>query len=141
MAGGNHNHVQTINPAPQEIPGDLKYIADFLLSSSSELSLRKGNLNDSVKVDFFKGKHAANALMREVFQKKKQTQATVSSRDEAEDYLQKLLQNGLIVKVDKKAGSKELQVSPDKIFDPLDYYCWIYQGSQLWGRLMGLTLF
>jgi translocation protein SEC62 len=118
-----------------EIPKDVLAITKFLQSSASELKTRDGVLNGQRAV-FFKGKHAVNALLREPFQKKKVLE--IPDREVGNQYLQKLLENHMILQVGKESGNKTLQVVQSNAFNANEYYIWLYQGSQIGGMMMGI---
>ena len=125
-------------PAEQQLPKELVTLADFLLSPASELNIRHGTIQGQ-RADYFKGKHAENALMRDAYKKKMGKTIPLESRDDCSKYLQDMLRLGMILKVQKEQGSKVMHVSSDRIYANENIYIWVYQGNQLWGRLMGKT--
>ena len=127
-------------PQQTELPPDLKLVADFLISSESALNLRDGTI-EGQRAQYFKGKHAENALLRDTYQKKHAKTVPLNSREECDKYLQELLKLGLILKVVKGEGSKKLSISSDRIYHADNIYIFIYQGSQLMGRLMGTCIY
>ena len=84
------------------------------------------------------GKHAVNALLREPFQKKKPE--TVKDRESGNALLAQLHQHRLIVRVDKAAKSKILNLTQEQFFSPDSYYIWVYQGSPMRGMLIGAAV-
>ena len=78
--------------------------------------------------------------MRDAYQKKHGKNLPLSSREECGKYLQELLKLGLILKVTKDQETKKLSISPDRIYTAENIYIWVYQGSQLMGRLMGMLM-
>lgn len=102
-------------------------MAEYLLSSNSKLRLRQGIINQQ-RVSYFKGKHAVNALLRDDYKSRKNMPA-VTDRDEGNKYLSDLLQNNMIMKVDKKPNEKILGlINPEnQKFNPDQFYIWLYQ--------------
>ncbi|KAJ1933955.1 Translocation protein S62, partial [Linderina macrospora] len=109
--------------------------ASYLHSpGSSGLRAREGVLNGR-RVQFFKGKSAINALTKDEDGRK----AKFSSREEAEEWMQALLDYQLIVRCDKGAdGTRTLRINPMQNFDEDGYYGWLYEGSQLLVILGGI---
>ncbi|KAI8826008.1 translocation protein Sec62-domain-containing protein [Fimicolochytrium jonesii] len=129
----------------KSIPKEFVATADFLRSGDAKLTLKQGTL-DGRRVDFFKGKHAVNALLRKPSPKR----PTVTSRPTAESHLSELHRNGLFIQVDRSSKPTKpttpgggpppipLQLSqPQAPFSPDNYYAWVYEGSQLKGILIG----
>ncbi|KAJ3147477.1 Translocation protein S62 [Geranomyces variabilis] len=113
-------------------------IADFLRSSEAKLSIKQGVL-DGRRVDYFKGKHAVNALLREPY-KKGGKRPPVESRTTGETILSEIHSHGFFLKVDKAGKAKQQNltlVQDQSTFEPEAYYVWIYEGSQLKGMLIG----
>ncbi|KAJ1918839.1 Translocation protein S62 [Mycoemilia scoparia] len=120
-----------------EVPKEVMNIAKFLRNSSkSGLHLRDGVLNGR-RVEYFKGKSAINALLKEQGGQKPKA----SSEEEANDYLLQMVQAGLIVRCDRgKENVHMLHLSPLQEFKRDHYYAWVYEGSQILVILGGIGL-
>ncbi|KAI8843100.1 hypothetical protein BC829DRAFT_425933 [Chytridium lagenaria] len=105
-------------------------------SAESKLKIRQGILNGR-RVDFFKGKHAANALLRDPY-KKSPMRPAIPDREAAEKLLSELLTLGFFVRVEKESKSKVLSLQQLQVFGPEAFYVWVYEGSQWRGTLIGL---
>jgi translocation protein SEC62 len=123
--------------AQTEIPKDLLTIANFLLSSSSQLRLRQGVLSGN-RAEFFKGKHAVNAMLRPTYPHKSRPE--VQDRATGEAIVAQMLEHQLIFRVEKQPMMKNLSVTQDQTFSNDYYYIWLYKGSQLPARLMGIGI-
>ncbi|KAI8922284.1 translocation protein Sec62-domain-containing protein [Powellomyces hirtus] len=126
---------------PKQLPKDDLMVADFLRSNEAGLSIKQGVLNGR-RVDFFKGKHAVNALLRAPY-KKNPKRPPVSNRPEGEKLLAGLQSHGIFLKVEKapKAKQQNLTLIEDQTtFESEAYYVWIYEGSQLKGILIGTAV-
>ncbi|KAJ3159395.1 Translocation protein S62 [Geranomyces michiganensis] len=113
-------------------------VADFLRSAEAELTIKQGVL-DGRRVDYFKGKHAVNALLRDPH-KKKSKRPVLENRTMAEALLSEMHSHGFFLKVEKAAKAKQQNlalVQDQSSFEPEAYYVWIYEGSQLKGMLIG----
>ncbi|KAJ3117505.1 hypothetical protein HK098_006242 [Nowakowskiella sp. JEL0407] len=109
-------------------------VADYLRSSESKMKSREGILSGK-RVQFFKGKSAVNALLRESYSKSSKRPA-VSDRSEGEKLMNQLTKDALFFRVDKVGKSKHLNIhqhhpSQPPPFSSDGYYVWIYEGS-LW---------
>ncbi|KAJ3214868.1 Translocation protein S62 [Dinochytrium kinnereticum] len=122
-------------PAAQ-VPKDVAAVASYLRSGESKLKVRPGVLNGR-RVDFFKGKHAVNALLREPYRKSAARPALVD-RPACEKILGELLTLGFFVRVEKEPKSKALTLQQHQVFGPDAYFVWVYEGSQWRGTLIGL---
>ncbi|KAI9005296.1 translocation protein Sec62-domain-containing protein [Gaertneriomyces semiglobifer] len=122
----------------KDVPQDIKAVADFLRGGESKLKVRQGVLNGR-RVDYFKGKHAVNAILREPYRKKQtKLRPQVSDRPGGEELLTRLFTQKFFVKVQKASKSKQLELVPQPVnFEPESYYAWVYEGSQLKGILIG----
>ncbi|KAI8834314.1 translocation protein Sec62-domain-containing protein [Chytridium lagenaria] len=105
-------------------------------SAESKLKIRQGILNGR-RVDFFKGKHAANALLRDPY-KKSPARPAIPDREAAEKLLSELLTLGFFIRVEKESKSKVLSLQQLQVFGPEAFYVWVYEGSQWRGTLIGL---
>ncbi|KAJ2849971.1 Translocation protein S62 [Coemansia erecta] len=114
---------------------ELMNFASYLHNpSKSGLRAREGVLNGR-RVQFFKGKSAVNALVKS----ENGEGAKVSSREEAVEWVQDLLDFQLIVRCDKVGeGSQQLRINPMQNFDEDAYFAWLYEGSQLMTYLGGI---
>ncbi|KAJ3014575.1 Translocation protein S62 [Thoreauomyces humboldtii] len=100
--------------------------------------MKQGVLNDR-RVDYFRGKHAVNALLRAPY-KKNASRPAVASRVEAEALLTAVQAHGFFLKVTKHVGEKHLHLAEQQGFEPDAHYAWFYQGSQLKGILIGTAV-
>ncbi|KAJ1806883.1 Translocation protein S62 [Coemansia sp. RSA 2598] len=114
---------------------ELMTFASYLHNpTKSGLRAREGVLNGR-RVQFFKGKSAINALVKA----ENGEVAKVSSREEAVEWVQDLLDFQLIVRCDKVGeGSQQLRINPMQSFDEDAYFAWLYEGSQLMTYLGGI---
>ncbi|RKP10975.1 translocation protein Sec62-domain-containing protein, partial [Thamnocephalis sphaerospora] len=107
----------------------------------SNLKPRTGVLNGK-RAQYFKGKSAINALLRENYASAKGP--TVASRDDAEKVLEQLLMHQFILRCDRgdahSAGGRQLQPHPLQAVQDDCYYVWLYEGSQLGTVVGGLVL-
>ncbi|KAJ2156837.1 Translocation protein S62 [Coemansia sp. RSA 552] len=102
--------------------------------SKSGLRAREGVLNGR-RVQYFKGKSALNALTKAEGEAKPRC----SSRDDAVEWIQELLDFQLIVRCDRDAqAARLLRINPMQKFDEDTYYAWLYEGSQLMVILGGI---
>ncbi|EGF82166.1 hypothetical protein BATDEDRAFT_34626 [Batrachochytrium dendrobatidis JAM81] len=126
--------------AQKPIPAELLLVINFLRNTSeSEFRLRQGFLNGK-RVEFFKGKHAVNALLREPYRKDPK-RPTVADRSAGEAMISSLLDHHVFAPASKEPKSQKLGlVPPGKPFDEDDYYVWVYEGSQLTGTLIGVGI-
>ncbi|KAJ2000491.1 Translocation protein S62 [Coemansia sp. RSA 2322] len=114
---------------------ELMGVAAYLYSpNKSGLRAREGVLNGR-RVQFFKGKSALNALTRPEDGKAPR----VSSREEAVEWAQELLDFQLIVRCDRNTGdTRQLSINPMQNFEEDAYFAWLYEGSQLMVILGGI---
>ncbi|KAI8868175.1 translocation protein, partial [Ramicandelaber brevisporus] len=120
--------------APKEIWAVVKY----LRSSSAGIKLREGVVNGR-RVEYFKGKSAINALMRDEYQSG--SRPSVSSRQDATSTLTDVLSHFFFVRCERQPDdTRMLQISPMQTFDEEHYYAWLYEGSQVMVILGGLAL-
>jgi translocation protein SEC62 len=123
-------------------PKELKNAADYLLNQKvSQLKSRTGVMNGK-RVQYFRGKSALNALLRDAYSKAKGP--SVSSREDAQHVLEQLLHHQFILRCDRTeariAGTRQLQPNPLQEIQDEYYYVWLYEGSQLGVLLGGLAL-
>ncbi|KAJ1879054.1 Translocation protein S62 [Coemansia sp. RSA 1722] len=114
---------------------ELMNFASYLHNpTKSGLRAREGVLNGR-RIQFFKGKSAVNALVKA----ETGDGAKISSREEAVEWVQDLLDFQLIVRCDKVGeGSQQLRINPMQSFDEEAYFAWLYEGSQLMTYLGGI---
>ncbi|KAJ3300278.1 Translocation protein S62 [Borealophlyctis nickersoniae] len=120
----------------KNVPKDVLVVADYLRSSESQLKIRSGVLNGR-RVDFFKGKHAVNALLREPY-KKNASRPSIPDRATGESFCAKLNDHSFFLKVDKPPKQKNLALVPTQGFSPDAYYAWVYEGSTWKNSLIGV---
>ncbi|KAJ3204007.1 Translocation protein S62 [Entophlyctis luteolus] len=113
-------------------------IAKYLRSSDAKLKVRQGVM-DGRRVDFFKGKHAVNALLREPY-KKSTKRPAIPDRDAGESHVVELLKLGFFIRVDRQPKSKTLTLQPVQVFSPDAYYVWIYESKPWWANLAGFGI-
>ncbi|KAF5310898.1 hypothetical protein D9619_008183 [Psilocybe cf. subviscida] len=116
-------------------PPDIQKIAQFLRSGGSGMKVRVGALNGK-RLDYFKGKSAQKALLSPAFAKLKGV-PKVTTEAEAQTILQGVNAFAFFLRVQRGAptGSsssspKALQIIPEQMFNPNEYYAWFYEGSQ-----------
>ncbi|KAJ1564857.1 Translocation protein S62, partial [Cladochytrium tenue] len=126
-------------PNFNDAPKPLLEVAKYLRSSSAKLKIRQGVLNGR-RVDFFKGKHAVNAVMRDTYAKYSKALPAVEDRPAAEKLIADAHQNGFFLRVEKPPKAKTLALQPMQVFSPDAYYIWVYEGSQWRGTLLGLLV-
>lgn len=126
------------SPDFSKVPKDVMQIANYLISSESKMKPRSGVLNGR-RVDYFKGKSATHALVRQSYSKNKKRPA-IADREAAANYMSKLVDNGIILRVNHTAHSKQLTFNPTQEFSDDFYFVWIYEGSQLKTILLGLGI-
>jgi translocation protein SEC62 len=115
--------------------------ADFLQASKTKLKVQEGILGGS-RLNFFKGKAAINALMRDAYAEHFK-RAPLEIKSDAEKILAAFLAAHLIatVNVGGAGAKRQLQVNQaDMEFGPDKYYVWVYQGSQTMNRIMGIGI-
>ncbi|RKP03786.1 hypothetical protein CXG81DRAFT_9079 [Caulochytrium protostelioides] len=120
-------------------PAETRTLADFLLSEAAGLKLRPGLLNGR-RVEFFKGKHAVNALVRA----SAATAFPIADRASGERVLQDLVARGFVCAVHKPETGRTLSLPNAKDVDAQTtfsndrFYIWIYRGSQVKRTLAGI---
>ncbi|KAI9193579.1 translocation protein Sec62-domain-containing protein [Polychytrium aggregatum] len=113
---------------------ELTKVAEYLRSSAAELKVKPGIWNGK-RVDYFKGKHAVNALNRAPYKKISGVPA-VEGRSQGEVLLTKMHFAGFFVKIER--GAKlQVQISQQQAFHPDEYYIWLYEGPQWKGLALG----
>uniref|UniRef100_A0A1D1ZE79 Translocation protein SEC62 n=1 Tax=Anthurium amnicola TaxID=1678845 RepID=A0A1D1ZE79_9ARAE len=126
-----------------EAPQPILNVAKYLRSSSSGLKNRQGILNGK-RVDYFKGKSAVKALLKESYGKLKEV-PKVTSENEACEVLQEALRYAFFLRAERsgsESGSrnKSLNITSTQNWGKDQYYVWFYEGSQLMTILGGITL-
>ncbi|KJA21400.1 hypothetical protein HYPSUDRAFT_42042 [Hypholoma sublateritium FD-334 SS-4] len=116
-------------------PPDVKKVAQFLRGGGAGMKIRVGALNGK-RLDYFKGKSAIKALLSPAFAKVKGAQK-VTSEAEAQTLLQSVNAYAFFLRVQRgaptgssSASPKALQIIPEQMFGPEEYYAWFYEGSQ-----------
>ncbi|PPQ99248.1 hypothetical protein CVT24_009293 [Panaeolus cyanescens] len=116
-------------------PPEIKRIADFLRGGSSGMKIRVGALNGK-RLDYFKGKSAIKALLSPAYAKLKGA-PKVTSEAEAQAILQSVNAYAFFLRVQRggptgssSSSPKALQIIPEQLFNPEEYYAWFYEGSQ-----------
>lgn len=115
--------------------------ANFLRNSSkSSLKIFEGIMADK-RVDVFKGSSAIKALLSEQYQKRKAS-FQVSSHQDAEELLQKMLDHGFFIRSISINGTKFLQPDLSRKWSEDALYAWVLESSQFWTLLgaFGLLL-
>ncbi|KAL2918840.1 Translocation protein S62 [Polyrhizophydium stewartii] len=121
-----------------QVPADVLAVANYLRNvGESEFRLRQGFLSGK-RVEFFKGKHAVNALLREPY-RKKSGRPEIADRPAGEVMIARLMAHHMFIPASKQPGSTQLGLAPpDTPFSPDQYYIWVYEGSQWRGTLIGV---
>ncbi|KAF9482299.1 translocation protein [Pholiota conissans] len=116
-------------------PPEIKKIAQFLRGGGSGLKIRVGALNGK-RLDYFKGKSAIKALLSPAFAKVKGA-PKITSETEAQQTLQSVNAYAFFLRVQRggptgssSSSPKALQIIPEQMFSPDEYYAWFYEGSQ-----------
>ncbi|KAJ3505772.1 hypothetical protein NLJ89_g7241 [Agrocybe chaxingu] len=116
-------------------PPDIKKIAQFLRGGGAGMKVRVGALNGK-RLDYFKGKSAIKALLSPAFAKVKGA-PKVTSEAEAQTILQAVNAFAFFLRVQRggptgssSSSPKALQIIPEQMFSPDEYYAWFYEGSQ-----------
>ncbi|KAI8050227.1 translocation protein Sec62-domain-containing protein [Syncephalis plumigaleata] len=147
--GGGHSqqahqlNYQAKNTTESDKPSKQLFAAANYLRNQkiSNLKPRTGVLNGK-RVEYFKGKSAYNALLREEYAKS--GGPPVTDRSEAEKLLEQLLMHQFFLRCDRgdahPAGGRALQPDPLQMLDEDSYYTWLYQGSQVGTMLGGIAL-
>ncbi|PCH35386.1 translocation protein [Wolfiporia cocos MD-104 SS10] len=122
-------------------PQDLRNVVNFLRSSKSGMKVRVGILSGK-RIDYFKGRSAAKALLSPAYAKLKNVPPVTSEAD-AMKVMAGLLPFAFFLRVERGSASsssssapKLLSITPIQQFAPLDYYAWFYEGSQ-WTTYIG----
>lgn len=118
--------------APELDPAT-KAVAEYLVSSKSELKLRETKLKDK-RISYFKGKHAVNALLRP------NAKPLNLDPESALSVLTFMLRKELMFKITLKpvALATNYKFATDQDFDPLGYYVMVYQGSRFWSYVAAI---
>ncbi|KAJ1983998.1 Translocation protein S62 [Dimargaris cristalligena] len=121
-----------MDKAPKDIRNVAKYLSDV---SQSGLRAREGILNGR-RVEYFKGKSAINALLKEQYKAK--SRPTVADRDDAAEILKDLVRYQFVVRCDRSSeeDTRMLRLNPMQAFQEESYYAWLYEGSQ-WTIILG----
>lgn len=125
-------------------PPDVKKVADFLRGGGAGLKIRVGALNGK-RVDYFKGKSAIKALLSPAYAKLKGV-PKITTEEEAITILQAVNAFAFYLRVQRggptgssSSSPKALQIIPEQLFAPKEYYAWFYEGSQ-WTTYAGGVL-
>lgn len=116
-------------------PPPIKNVAQFLRGSSSGMKARVGALNGK-RMDYFKGKSAVKALLSPAYKKTKNV-PVVEDETQANTILQAVNAFAFFLRVERGGPSgtsssspKNLQIIPQQMFAPDEYYAWFFEGSQ-----------
>ncbi|ORE05661.1 translocation protein [Rhizopus microsporus var. microsporus] len=126
-------HVNDANKAPPLYKNVANYLKD---EKKSGLKPRQGVLNGK-RFEYFKGKRAIDALLREEFKKIPPKEEIPQNREDAYRILNELGRLGFILRVDRgesmggKGTPRLLQVNPVQQVQEEGYYMWIWEGSQV----------
>ena len=115
--------------------------AKFLRNSSqSSLKIFEGIMADK-RVDVFNGSNAIKVLLSEQYKKCKNC-FPVTCKEDAEELLQKMLDNGLFIRSVSVNGTKFLQPDLSRKWSEEALYAWVLESSQFWTLLgaFGLLL-
>jgi len=113
---------------------EVRSAVQFLRSGKAGLKVRVGALNGK-RIDYFKGKSAIKALLTPAYAKLKNV-PKVSSESEAQALLQSINGFAYFLRVQRGGPSgsasspKTLQIIPQQVMVPEEYYAWFYEGSQ-----------
>ncbi|KAJ7158216.1 translocation protein [Mycena crocata] len=125
-------------------PPDLRQVAVFLRSGKAGIKVRVGALNGK-RFDYFKGKSAVKALLSPAYAKQKGL-PKITTEAEATVLLAKVNSFAFFLRVQRGGPSgssssspKVLQVIPEQLFTPDEYYVWFFEGSQ-WTTYAGAVL-
>ncbi|KAI9591233.1 translocation protein Sec62-domain-containing protein [Syncephalis fuscata] len=147
--GGGHSqqshqlNYQSNGTIESDKPSKALYaVANYLRNQkSSNLKPRTGVLNGK-RIEYFKGKSAYSALLREEYAKS--GGPAVASREDAEKLLELLLLYQFFLRCDRgdahPAGGRALQPHSLQAMQDDSYYVWLYQGSQVGTMLGGIAL-
>ncbi|KAJ1956552.1 Translocation protein S62 [Dispira parvispora] len=122
--------------APKEILNVAKYLRS---SQKSGLRVREGILNGR-RVEYFKGKSAVSAILREQY--KSSTRPPAADRSEAAEVLSDLVHYQFVVRCDRndEQDTRQLRLNPMQSFQEDYYYAWLYDDSQWMVVLGGIGL-
>ncbi|CAG8477902.1 9589_t:CDS:2 [Cetraspora pellucida] len=125
-----------------EAPPELINVAKYL-RSTSHLKIRQGILNGK-RVDYFKGKSAIKALLKESYGKLKNV-PKITDEAEASRVLSEVMAHAFYLRVERSGGesgarNKPLSVTTAQQWSDDQYYAWFYEGSQLMNYLGGFGL-
>lgn len=128
----------------QNISKELLEVVNFLRSSSAGIKTRVGVLGGK-RHDYFKGKSAVKAVLSPAYGKLKNA-PKVTSEQEAVQLLHSIIPFTYFLRVDRgdaTGGSKSpkaIQINPMQMFNPDEYYVWLYEGSQLTTYIGGAVM-
>ena len=128
----------------KNIPKELLEVVNFLRSSSSGIKTRVGALGGK-RHDYFKGKAAVKAVLSPAYAKLKNA-PKVTTEQEAVQLLHSIIPFTYFLRVDRgeaTGGSKSpktIQINPMQMFNPDEYYVWLYEGSQLTSYIGGAVM-
>ncbi|TIC16998.1 hypothetical protein E3Q15_00782 [Wallemia mellicola] len=138
---------QTANTAimeqQQKIPVDLKNVVSFLREKSG-MKIRNGALSGK-RAEYFKGRSAIKALLSPGYAKLKNVPPITTEAD-ANKVLHSIIPFAYFLRVDRgnpiggKDSPRELKINNQQLFNPDDYYVWLYAGSQLRAMLGSAAL-
>jgi len=137
----------------QKAPPEVRNVVKFLRSGKAGLRVRVGALNGK-RLDYFKGiyfitifkvnltnslftqgKSALKSLLSPAYSKLKNV-PKITTETEAQALLQSINAFAFFLRVQRGAPSgsssspKVLQIIPQQMFGPEEYYAWFYEGSQ-----------
>jgi translocation protein SEC62 len=121
------------NKAEPEILAAAKYLRNTKVSG---LKLRSGVISGK-RVEYFKGKHAINALLRDGYTANTpKNRVSVTNREEASVVLNSIGQSGFILRIEpgerpSKGAPRPLQIQQQQGVSDDWYYMWVWEGSQL----------
>ncbi|KAI8388391.1 translocation protein Sec62-domain-containing protein [Radiomyces spectabilis] len=136
--GCDHGDVATIHVSDaNKAPAFLKTTANYLRDAkASGVKARQGVFNGK-RVEYFKGKSALNALLKEEYAKiTPKNQEAVTTREAAANTLHDLGKHGFILCVQRgdgisgKGSPRVLQPKEVQEVREDGYYMWIWEGSQ-----------
>ncbi|CAG8569655.1 1026_t:CDS:2 [Paraglomus occultum] len=118
-------------------------VIKYLRSRSSGMSTREGILNGK-RVEYFKGKSAVRALLKDSYKKLKNVPPVADATD-ANKLLQEIHTYAFFLSADRSEVSgrnttRLLQINHHQMWSEEKYYVWFYEGSQLLILLGGISL-
>ncbi|KAI8060940.1 translocation protein Sec62-domain-containing protein [Gongronella butleri] len=143
--GPNCNHGQEQAPQPRQIqvadanqaPPLFKNIANFLRDEKKSTMRTKQGVINGKRIDYFKGKSAVNAILKEGFAKAlPKDHSAPKDRAEAMALLNELGKLGFILCVNRgdyiggKHSARVLGVAPVQELNENNFYVWLYEGAQ-----------